>query len=172
LHCRLASLGKLSLLPIPTSCFDTRIYTSVTLGGGYGWQTSSHGLAADNLVSLTLTTSTGSHLSISADSHPDLFWAVRGGGGNFGVVSELVVKLHKQRPTVYAGIMVFPGVGEKMERLIEVTKGWWETAGERMGMMQISLVMPDGNVRLLFLIDGGGGAEHQCLACDSCVSVL
>ena len=76
-------------------------FLSLTLGGGFGWLCSEHGLVIDNLVQVTLVTSSGDILTASDSQNQDLFWAVRGGGGNFGVVTEFVLKVHDQRPDLY-----------------------------------------------------------------------
>ena len=65
-----------------------------TLGGGLGWLMAKHGLAADNLLAVELVTAAGEVLHVDASSHPDLFWALRGGGGNFGVVTSFTYRLH------------------------------------------------------------------------------
>src|SRR5438067_7509729 len=66
----------------------------LTLGGGLGWLMPKLGLAADNLLSVELVTADGSVLTVSADEHPDLCWALCGGGGNFGIASSLEYRLH------------------------------------------------------------------------------
>ena len=66
----------------------------LTLGGGLGWLMGKHGLALDNLLSIELVTAEGKVLRASQEDEPDLFWALRGGGGNFGVVTEFEVRLH------------------------------------------------------------------------------
>ena len=75
----------------------------VTLGGGIGHLMRSHGLVVDNLLAAEVVTADGSIVRASADEHPDLFWALRGGGGNFGVVTSFRFSLHPVGPTVMAG---------------------------------------------------------------------
>lgn len=75
----------------------------LTLGGGFGWLSRLHGLAADNLVSVSLVTADGGYLRASADENPDLFWALRGGGGNFGVAVAFAYRLHPVGPEVLFG---------------------------------------------------------------------
>ncbi|HEX6421996.1 MAG TPA: FAD-binding oxidoreductase [Acidimicrobiales bacterium] len=80
-----------------------------TLGGGSGWLERRHGLACDNLVAVDLVTADGRHVTASEDENPDLFWALHGGGGNFGVATSFVFRLHPLGPTVTAGLMLWPG---------------------------------------------------------------
>jgi FAD/FMN-containing dehydrogenase len=75
----------------------------LSLGGGIGWLMRKHGLTVDNLVEAEVVTAEGDIILASANDHPDLFWAVRGGGGNFGVVSSFRFTLHPVGPTVTAG---------------------------------------------------------------------
>ena len=90
-----------------------------TTGGGYGWTSSKFGLACDNLVSAEVVTADGRILTASDFEHPDLFWGIRGGGGNFGVVTRFDFRLHELGPTVLAGLALWP-----LERASDVLLGW------------------------------------------------
>ena len=78
-----------------------------TLGGGLGWLMAKHGLGADNLIGVELVTADGETLNVDDESHPDLMWALRGGGGNFGVAASLVYRLHPLS-TVTGGLIAHP----------------------------------------------------------------
>ena len=87
-----------------------------TLGGGIGWLMRKHGLACDNLRSAELVTADGRLLTASATENPDLFWGLRGGGGNFGIVTAFEFDLHPVGPTVTAGPVFYPG--ERAEEIL------------------------------------------------------
>jgi FAD/FMN-containing dehydrogenase len=78
-----------------------------TLGGGLGWLMAKYGLAVDNLLEVELVTADGEVLDVDAESHPDLFWALRGGGGNFGVATSFTYRLHPLS-TVVGGLIAHP----------------------------------------------------------------
>jgi FAD/FMN-containing dehydrogenase len=85
----------------------------LTLGGGIGWLMRKHGATVDNLLSADLVTADGSLVTASADENPDLFWGIRGGGGNFGVVTSFEYRLHPVGPTVLAGPIFHPFEGAR-----------------------------------------------------------
>jgi FAD/FMN-containing dehydrogenase len=80
----------------------------LTLGGGLGWLMSKYGLALDNLVSVEIVTADGKVRQVSEAAEPDLFWALRGGGGNFGVATALEYRLYPVGPTVTGGLVAHP----------------------------------------------------------------
>jgi FAD/FMN-containing dehydrogenase len=83
----------------------------LTLGGGVGWLVRKHGLTIDDLLAVELVTADGERLHADAARHPDLFWALRGGGGNFGVVTRLKYQLH-EIDTILGGLLVLPASPE------------------------------------------------------------
>lgn len=95
-------------LATPLGINSTTGVAGLTLGGGFGWLSRTLGLAADNLLAADLIAADGRHLHVSDAEHPDLFWALRGGGGNFGVVTRFEFELHPVGPEITAGLIVFP----------------------------------------------------------------
>jgi FAD/FMN-containing dehydrogenase len=94
-------------LAVTGGAVSTTGVAGYTLGGGLGWLMSKYGLAADNLLAVELVTADGDILHVDDSSHPDLFWAVRGGGGNFGVVTSFTFCLHPLR-TIVGGLIAHP----------------------------------------------------------------
>ncbi|GAA2145503.1 FAD-binding oxidoreductase [Arthrobacter humicola] len=87
-----------------------------TTGGGIGWLVRKHGLASDNMVGADVVTADGQFIHASADEHPDLFWGLRGGGGNFGVVTSFDYQLHEVGPIVLSGLVFYPA--EEAEQVL------------------------------------------------------
>jgi len=95
-------------LAVTGGVVSTTGIAGLTLGGGIGWLMGKYGLALDNLQSVELVTAEGRVLRGSAEENPDLFWAVRGGGGNFGVVTSFEYRLFPVGPTVTGGLIAYP----------------------------------------------------------------
>ncbi|MCC6176268.1 MAG: FAD-binding oxidoreductase [Chloroflexi bacterium] len=91
-------------LATPTGIVSVTGIAGLTLGGGLGWLNGKHGLACDNLLSADVVTADGRLLTVSAEEHDDLFWAIRGGGGNFGVVTSFTYRLHDVGPVLAGGV--------------------------------------------------------------------
>ncbi|MGH2616156.1 MAG: FAD-binding oxidoreductase [Thermomicrobiales bacterium] len=114
----------------------------LTLGGGFGWLMRRHGLACDNLLAADVVTADGRFLRASATENPDLFWGLRGGGGNFGVVTSYLFRLHEVGPTVMAGPLFHPV--EAARDLFRFFGDIGPTLPETVGCMAALLTSPDG----------------------------
>jgi FAD/FMN-containing dehydrogenase len=97
----------------------------LTLGGGMGWLARQHGLTCDNVVSYTVVTANGDVVRASADEHPDLFWGLRGGGGNFGIVVEFEFRLHPVGTRALTVELTFP-----LDRAAAALRSWRDLAEE------------------------------------------
>ena len=102
-----AATQKHGLL-VPTGINSTTGIAGLALGGGFGWTSGKFGLTIDNLIAAQVVTANGERVNASADENPDLFWALRGGGGNFGIVTEFEFRLHELNPEICAGLIVYP----------------------------------------------------------------
>lgn len=102
-----SQLSTTDLMVVTGECKPVGV-GGVTLGGGFGLLSRSLGLACDNLLEATMVTADGTVRTVSAAQEPDLFWAIRGGGCNFGVVTSLDLALHRLLPTVYCATVVWP----------------------------------------------------------------
>ena len=95
-------------LATPLGINSTTGVAGLTLGGGFGWISRKHGLTVDNLLAVDLVTADGGRVRASERDNPDLFWGLRGGGGNFGVATAFEYRLHPVGPEVLAGLIVHP----------------------------------------------------------------
>ena len=97
----------------------------LTLGGGMGWLARQHGLSCDNVVSFTVVSADGDVVRASADEHPDLFWGLRGGGGNFGIAVEFEFRLHPVGTRTLVAELSF-----SLDRAAGALRGWRDLAEE------------------------------------------
>jgi FAD/FMN-containing dehydrogenase len=95
-------------LAVPVGINSTTGIAGLTLGGGFGWLTRKYGMTIDNLVSVDMVTAEGKKIRASENENSDLFWAIRGGGGNFGVVTQFEFRLFPVGQEIVAGLIVFP----------------------------------------------------------------
>ena len=95
-------------LAVPVGINSTTGVAGLTLGGGFGWLSRKYGMTIDNLLGAEVVTADGSRVWCDEQNHPDLFWAIRGGGGNFGVVTSFRFQCHEVGPEVMSGPVVYP----------------------------------------------------------------
>jgi FAD/FMN-containing dehydrogenase len=128
-------------LAIPVGTASETGLAGLTLGGGLGWLMGKYGLTMDSLLAVDMVTADGRVLRASSDEHPDLFWAVRGGGGNFGIATTFEFRLHPVE-TLLSGLVFYP-----MERTLEVLKRYREfsrTTPDELTAYAGLITMPNG----------------------------
>jgi FAD/FMN-containing dehydrogenase len=109
----------------------------ITLGGGVGFLVRKHGLTIDDLISAEIVTADGELLRVDAETHPDLFWAIRGGGGNFGVATRFQYRLHEV-DTIVGGMMILPATPEVIDSFVAEA----EAASEELSTIANVMVAP------------------------------
>ncbi len=120
----------------------------LTLGGGFGWLTRQHGLACDNLLSVDMVLADGRFVTASAEENADLFWGVRGGGGNFGIVTSFEYQLHPVG-LVLGGLLVHPL--DRAREVLRFYRDFTATAPDELAVFAALLTNPDGS-RVVALI--------------------
>jgi hypothetical protein len=128
-------------LAVPLGVVSKTGVAGLTLGGGVGWLARKHGLTCDNVVSFELVTADGDVLQVRAGEHPDLFWALRGGGGNFGVVTSFEYRLHAVT-TVLGGLVIHPR--ERAADLLRFYRTFTQDAPDELAAYAALLHTPDG----------------------------
>ena len=124
----------------------------LTLGGGFGWLMAKHGLALDNLRAADIVLADGSVLRTSDSEHADLFWAIRGGGGNFGVVSSFDFRLHAVGPMVSGGLVAWPITAA--HEVLRFYRDFTPTLGDDTFAVAALLTAPDGATKLVGIAAG------------------
>jgi FAD/FMN-containing dehydrogenase len=135
--------------------------SGLTLGGGMGWLARQYGLACDNLLSCTVVTADGELVRASADEHPDLFWGLRGGGGNFGIVVEFEFRLHPVGTRTLVAELTFP-----LDRAASALRGWRDLAADAARPATLTAAISGGTVTLGYVWAGdpqGGRAMLPAL---------
>jgi FAD/FMN-containing dehydrogenase len=112
-----------------------------TLGGGVGWLMRKHGLACDNLIGADVVTADGQLVRASEDENPELLWGLRGGGGNFGVATQLELTLHPVGPIVHAGVIFYPAAADG--DLLRLFRDWSADAPDEVtGVINLTTAPP------------------------------
>jgi FAD/FMN-containing dehydrogenase len=147
-------------LTVPLGDTPTVGLGGLTLGGGMGWLARKHGLTIDHLRAAEIVTADGRILETSADSHPDLFWAIRGGGGNFGVVTRFTFDL-VPIGTVLGGALVLPGTRDVLRSHLPIAASAPDELGTIAAFMAappMPFVPPEhvGSLALLVLLSHAG----------------
>ncbi len=145
-------------LATPVGINSTTGIAGLTLGGGFGWLTRKYGMTIDNLVSAEMVTADGRKIHVSEDENTDLFWAIRGGGGNFGVVTQFEFALYPVEPEILAGLLVFP-MGQA-KQVLEKYREFVKSAPEELNIWVILRKAPP----LPFLPENVHGKEVVVLA--------
>jgi hypothetical protein len=136
---------------------DTGI-AGLTLGGGLGWLSSKHGLTIDSLVSADVVLADGRLVSASATEHADLFWGLRGGSGNFGVVTSFEYRLHDVGPTVLAGMVAYP-LGKARE-VLRFYREFNEEAPDELTTYAGAVTPPGGETVVVLLCCYSGALDR------------
>ena len=140
-------------LATPLGINSTTGVAGLTLGGGFGWLSRRYGMTVDNLLSATVVTADGAVHQVSAASEPDLFWAIRGGGGNFGVVTSFEFQLHPVGPEVYAGLVVYPFA--QARQVLRAWRDFTQTAPDELSVWAVMRKAPP----LPFLPESAHGTD-------------
>jgi FAD/FMN-containing dehydrogenase len=123
-------------LATPLGINSTTGVAGLTLGGGFGWLSRKYGFAVDNLIGADVVTADGELVQASATENSDLFWAIRGGGGNFGVVTSFEFKMHPVGPEIVAGLIVHP-----FSRARELLVGYREVVADTPDELSVWVVL-------------------------------
>ena len=145
-------------LATPLGINSTTGVAGLTLGGGFGWLSRKYGMTIDNLEAAEVVTADGEVIRASATEHPDLFWALRGGSGNFGVVTRFDFRVHPVGPKLLSGLIVFPF--SEARSVLQQYRAFMETAPDELSVWVVTRQAPP----LPFLPENVHGREVVVLA--------
>lgn len=127
-------------LAVPGGIVSATGMAGLTLGGGFGWLTRKYGFTCDNLISAEVVTAAGQLLTASATENSDLFWGIRGGGGNFGIVTSFKFQLQPVGPEVLAGMILYPL--ETAAETLRFYRDFTASTPNELGAMAVFLLAP------------------------------
>jgi FAD/FMN-containing dehydrogenase len=151
---------QLHSLAVTGGTISTTGIAGLTLGGGLGWLMGKYGLAADNLISAEIVTADGRVLTASEAENTDLLWALRGGGGNFGVVSSFEYRLHPVGPTITGGLAIHPF--SDAAAVLRFFRDFTAAVPDELGVIAALIHAPDGSgTKLAALVVCHVGSQSQ-----------
>jgi FAD/FMN-containing dehydrogenase len=151
---------QLHSLAVTGGTISTTGIGGLTLGGGLGWLMGKYGLAADNLISAEIVTADGRVLTASEAENTDLLWALRGGGGNFGVVSSFEYRLHPVGPTITGGLAIHPF--SDAAAVLRFFRDFTAAVPDELGVIAALIHAPDGSgTKLAALVVCHVGSQSQ-----------
>lgn len=143
-----ATIGQLDAatqpfgLAVPMGVVSQTGIAGLTLGGGLGWLRNKYGLASDNLIGAEVVTASGEVIHVSEDEHADLLWGLRGGGGNFGIVTEFIYRAYPLGPDVYMAFPFHDARGDKLKRAIQFYRDFAQQAPDEVSSLLFSGITP------------------------------
>jgi FAD/FMN-containing dehydrogenase len=144
-------------LATPGGAISMTGVAGLTLGGGLGWLMRKYGMTCDNLLAAEVVTADGSVVTASASEHPDLLWGLKGGGGNFGIVTSFEFQLHPV-DTVLSGMLVHPA--DKARQVLEFYRAFNATAPDELTTFAGLMVSPEGAPIVALIVCYAGDPER------------
>lgn len=127
-------------LAVPGGIVSATGVAGLTLGGGFGWLSRKHGLTSDNLLSVDVVLADGRLVKASSKENPELFWGIRGGGGNFGIVTLFEFQLQPIGPEVMAGLILYPFADAR--EVLEFYREFTANAPDELGTLAVLRIAP------------------------------